>query len=286
MEIESLPILAAAGAVGAAQAIRRNLKVRTTLRTLSPAVLAFLLLSGSALSHPPIAAAQSQNDNNLRAEIMNKALNKSQFKNVQVSVTNGIAKLTGTVDVFYWKQQADSRVHRVKGVTAVDNEIEVAGPEISDAQLQQKLVRAISYDRVGYGTTPFNAISVSVNNGVVTLGGTAYGPVDADSAVAVAENTKGVKDVINNISVDPVSPMDDRIRRAVYRAVYGFTSLNRYAIDPAQPIRISVQNGNVTLYGVVDSQADKDTAGIRANTVPGVFKVINDLQVAGQPAGK
>lgn len=155
-----------------------------------------------------------------------------------------------------------------------------------DAELQQKLVRAISYDRVGYGTTAFNAISVNVSNGVVTLGGTAYGPVDADSAVAVASNMKGVKDVINEISVDPVSPMDDRIRRAVYRAVYGFPSLNRYAIDPAQPIRISVQNGNVTLYGVVDRQADKDAAGIRANSVPGVFKVTNDLQVAGQPEKK
>jgi len=249
--------------------------------------MGFLLLGGSAmLSKHSMAAAQSPEDSNLRAEIMNKALNKSQFKNIQVSVTNGVANLTGTVDTFYWKQEADKRVHRTKGVKAVDNEIEVAGPEISDQQLQDKLVRAISYDRVGYGTTPFNAISVNVQNGVATLGGTAYGPVDADSAVAVAENMKGVKDVINNISVDPVSPMDDRIRRAVYRAVYGFPSLNRYAIDPAQPIRISVQNGNVTLYGVVDRQADKDAAGIRANTVPGVFKVTNDLQVANQPQEK
>jgi hyperosmotically inducible periplasmic protein len=262
------------------------LKVSRIIRSLIPGVLVFLLLGGSAMSRQSMAAAQSPEDNNLRAQIINKALSKSQFKNIQVSVTNGIAKLSGTVDVFYWKEEADKRVHRVKGVKAVDNEIEVAGPEISDPQLQNKLVTAIAYDRVGYGTTPFNAISVSVNNGVVTLGGTAYGPVDADSAVAVASNTKGVKDVINNISVDPVSPMDDRIRRAVYRAVYGFPSLNRYAIDPAQPIRISVQNGNVTLFGVVDRQADKDAAGIRANSVPGVFKVINDLQVAGQPAGK
>ncbi|MBV8675502.1 MAG: BON domain-containing protein [Acidobacteriaceae bacterium] len=254
---------------------------------LVPAVLGFLLLGGSsALSTHSIAIAQSPEDNSLRAEITNKALNKSQFKNIQVTVTNAVARLTGTVDTFYWKQEADKRTHRVKGVKAVDNEIEVAGPEISDQQLQDKLVKAISYDRVGYGTTPFNAISVGVQNGVVTLGGTAYGPVDADSAVAVAENMKGVKDVINNISVDPVSPMDDRIRRAVYRAVYGFPSLNRYAIDPAQPIRISVQNGNVTLYGVVDRQADKDAAGIRANTVPGVFKVTNDLQVANQPQEK
>ena len=257
------------------------------IRSLVPAVLAVLLLGGSAaVSTHSVAVAQTAEDSNLRAQIMNKALNKSQFKNIQVSVTNGIVKLTGTVPVFYWKEEADRRVRRTKGVKAVDNEIDVADAEISDPQLQQKLVNAIAYDRVGYGTTPFNAISVNVQNGVVTLGGTAYGPVDADSAVAVAENTKGVKDVINNISVDPVSPMDDRIRRAVYRAVYGFPSLNRYAIDPVQPIRISVQNGNVTLYGVVNSQADKNAAGIRANGVSGVFKVTNDLQVANQPSEK
>jgi osmotically-inducible protein OsmY len=74
--------------------------------------------------------------------------------------------------------------------------------------------------------------------------------------------------------------MDDRIRRQVYAAIYGFPSLNKYAIDPAQPIRITVVNGNVTLNGVVISQADKNTANIRANSVPGVFKVTNNLQVA------
>ena len=114
----------------------------------------------------------------------------------------------------------------------------------------------------------------------------AYGPVDADSAFSVASNMKGVRDVINDIQLDPVSPMDDQIRLQTYRTVYGFAMLNKYAIDPAKPIRISVANGNVTLYGVVDSQADKDAAGIRANTVPGVFKVVNNLQVAGQPERK
>jgi hyperosmotically inducible periplasmic protein len=250
--------------------------------------MAFLLVGAPAtLSRHSNAVAQSSPaDNNLRAEIINKALKKSQYKNVQVTVQNGVVKLTGAVDLFGIKENAAKQVRHVKGVTAVDNEIEVAGPEISDADLQNKLVTAISLDRVGYGTTPFNAISINVNNGAVTLGGTAYGPVDADSAVAVASYTKGVKDVIDNISVDPVSPMDDRIRRQVYRAVYGFPMLNRYAIDPAQPIRISVQNGNVTLYGVVDRQADKDAAGIRANGVPGVFKVTNDLVVPNQPAQK
>ena len=152
-----------------------EVNVRKVIRSLVPVVIGFLLLGGSATlsKHSAAAAAQSPDDSNLRAEIMNKALNKSQFKNVQVEVTNGVARLSGTVDVFYWKQDADKRTHRVKGVKAVDNEIEVAGAEISDQELQAKLVRAIAYDRVGYGTTPFNAISVNVQDGVVTLGGTA-----------------------------------------------------------------------------------------------------------------
>jgi osmotically-inducible protein OsmY len=74
--------------------------------------------------------------------------------------------------------------------------------------------------------------------------------------------------------------MDDRSRMQVYRAIYGYPSLQRYSLDPAQPIRITVVNGNVTLNGVVNSQADKNVAGIRANSVPGIFKVTNNLQVA------
>src|SRR5579883_145854 len=263
--------------------------MRIVLRSLVPAVAAILLtISPSAVApHSTLAVAQdAAKDNQILADIKNNALNKSQFKNVQASVQNGIVTLTGTVDVYDQKADADRRVHRVKNVKGVENQIEVAGPEIPDAELQNKLVKAIQYDRVGYGTTAFNAIGVNVQNGVVTLSGHAYGPVDADSAVAVAANTKGVKDVINDIQVDPVSPMDDRIRIAVFRAVYGFPSLNKYAIDPGKPIRISVQNGHVTLYGVVDSKGDKDAAGIRANSVPGVFSVTNNLQVAGQPEKK
>jgi osmotically-inducible protein OsmY len=70
---------------------------------------------------------------------------------------------------------------------------------------------------------------------------------------------------------------------AVARAVYGHPALNKYAVDPAKPIRISVQNGHVELYGVVDSQADKEIAFIRANGVSGVFSVKNYIQVANQP---
>lgn len=258
--------------------------MKPIFRSLVPVVTAVVLGFSPSVLAPhtmTVLAQDAAKDNQILADVTNKALNKSQFKNVKAAVQSGVVTLSGTVDVYDAKADADKRTHRIKNVKGVENEIEVEGPNVPDQELQQKLVKAISYDRVGYGTTPFNAISVSVENGVVTLAGTAYGPVDADSAVAVAANTKGVKDVINEIQVNPVSPMDDRTRIAVFRSVYGFPSLNKYAIDPAKPIRISVVNGNVTLYGVVDSQADKDAAGIRANSVPGVFKVTNNLQVAG-----
>src|ERR1700739_1818712 len=225
------------------------------IRGMMPAVVAgFLLVGAGTFSpHALLFAQSSMTDSNLRAEVLNKALKNSKYKEVEVSVHQRIVRLAGTVDVVDTKYQAMQRVQRIKGVVAVENDIQVGGPTIPDAELQQKLLKAVQYDRTGWPTAPFNAVSVSVHNGVVTLGGHAYGPVDADAAVATVSNMKGVKDVINEIQVDPVSPMDDRIRFGVYRTVYGFPMLNKYAIDPLQPIRISVQNGNVTLYGMVDS---------------------------------
>jgi osmotically-inducible protein OsmY len=167
----------------------------------------------------------------------------------------------------------------------VRNDIEVAGPTVSDQELQQKLGEKLAYDRVGYGNL-FNAITLSVQNGVVTLGGHARTDVDKDSAMALVATYPGVKEVNNEIEVDPVSIMDDQTRMAVARAVYGTPTLQKYAIDPAKPIRISVQNGHVELAGVVDSQGDKEMAYIKANQVPGVFSVKNELQVAGSGSEK
>ena len=243
-----------------------------------------LLGSQTLLTNVSCANAQAsstQTDNNIRAAVMN-AIKKSDYKNVQVSVKNGVVDLEGTVKDFATKEELDKKVHRIKNVAAVRNMVTVARSEsMTDQQIQNKILKSLQYDRVGYGNA-FNAISVNVQNGVATLSGHALGPVAADSAVALASRTPGVQDVVNNIQVDPLSPMDNRIRMQVYRAVYGFPSLNRYAIDPAQPIRITVVNGHVILNGVVDSQADKNAAGIRANSVPGVFSVTNNLQVANQ----
>ncbi len=247
-------------------------------------VLTLALTAGLALGSQVVAPRASyalgqnaQTDNNIQAQLQNDL---KKYKNVQISVKNGVVDLEGTVNDFATKEQIDNKVHRAKNVVAVRNNLKIAGAgEMTDAQLQQKIVQKLQYDRVGYGNA-FNAISVNVQNGVVTLGGHALEPVAADSAVSLASRFPGVQDVVNNIQVDPVSPMDNRSRLQVYRAIYGYPSLNKYALDPAQPIRITVVNGNVTLNGVVNSQADKDVAGIRANSVPGIFKVTNNLQVA------
>lgn len=240
-------------------------------------------LFGAALLLPQFAQAAADQD---VSSAVHAKLNKSQFNDVKISVdANGIATLSGTVSDYEYKSDADKMVHKVKGVSAVRNDIQVAGPSVPDSELQKKLVEKVSDNAIGYGNV-FDAITLDVHDGVVTLGGHSHDYSNRDSALAIVSTTPGVKDVIDDISVDPTSPMDDGIRLAVARAVYGYTSLNRYAIDPAKPIRISVQNGHVELYGVVDSQSDKDTAGIRANSVPGVFSVENHLQVAGQPTEK
>jgi len=263
----------------------------TKISRSNTAILA-VTLAGSLLCLPQVSLAMAGNSSSIAAGAQDSdlagaaksKLSKSQFKNVQVMVdANGIATLTGTVDLYEYKADAEKRVSKAKGIVAVRNEIEVAGPTVSDQELQAKLGEKLAYDRVGYGTTAFNAIGISVQNGVVTLSGHAYNYVDRDSALALVSTYPGVKDVVSEIEVDPTSIMDDQIRLRVAHAVYGYPSLNKYAINPAKPIRISVQNGHVELYGTVDSQSDKETAFIRANGVPGVFGVKNYLQVAGQP---
>ena len=142
--------------------------------------------------------------------------------------------------VYGVKADAEKKTHKVKSVSVVKDDIQIGGPVISDAALERKLLGRIESDRVGYGTTTFNAISVKVENGVVTLGGTAYGPMEQQAALIDASYMAGVKNVVDHIQVDPVSMMDDRVRLATARAVYGYPSLNKYALDPAKPIRIAV----------------------------------------------
>lgn len=253
---------------------------------LTAAVAAIALAGTPAFCSPvrPASAlpqASAADTAGLQAQVRKK-LSNGHFKNVTIQVNNGVVTLGGSVDLYQYKMEADDKTHHVSGVTAVDNAIQVESKPVTDAKLEQQLAKKLAYDREGWPDAAFNSIRLSVANGVVTLGGNASVPWAKESALEVARNTAGVRDVIDNVTVDPESPVDDQTRVAVYRAVYGQAALNKYLADPAKPIRITVVNGNVTLSGVVDNAMDKNIAGIQANTVPGVFKVTNDLAVANQ----
>lgn len=229
-----------------------------------------------------VALAQRTSDSQIRTDAQ-KQLSNKRYGNVHIAVNDGVVTLTGQVDRFADKADAEKQIQKMHEAASVRNNIQVAGGgSVSDAELAQKLGKKLVYVRQGYGTQTFDNITLQVHNGVVMLGGVVAMPIDKEDALGLAKNMQGVRDVIDHIQVAPLSPSDDRIRRAEERAIYGFPSLNRYAINPAKPIRIVVVNGHVTLEGVVDSKGDRDMAGVRANGVPGVFSVQNNLQVAGQ----
>jgi|SRR5580698_1388724 hyperosmotically inducible protein len=125
----------------------------------------------------------------------------------------------------------------------------------------------------------FDNLSYGVDGGVVTLSGQVTRPTLRSDAENAVKRIEGVERVDNQIEVLPVSFHDDRLRLSLYRAIYGYPSMNRYALPVLKPIRIIVKNGHVTLEGVVDNQADKQIANIRANGVHGVFSVTNNLRV-------
>lgn len=127
----------------------------------------------------------------------------------------------------------------------------------------------------------FDDLAYKVDGNTVTLYGAAVEPGLKRDAEGAVKHIEGVDKVNNEIKELPPSPMDDQIRRAEFRAIYGTPQLQKYGWYAVQGIHIIVDNGRVTLTGVVDNQADKDIAGLKANSVPNVFNVTNDIQVAG-----
>jgi hyperosmotically inducible protein len=143
------------------------------------------------------------------------------------------------------------------------------------------LIREVRHELVMlpyYGV--FDNLAFQVDGYTVTLRGQVTRPTLKSDAGNVVKAIEGVEKVVNEIEVLPVSPQDDRIRRATFRALYGGPPLDRYGFQAVPSIHIIVNKGNVTLVGVVDSAGDKNVAGIKANGVPGVFSVDNQLEVA------
>jgi len=244
-------------------------------RKLAGTLFAVGLLSLTLAAQTPSAARY---DNQIQTAITQKLASKSQFGDVKASTEDGIVTLTGTVDLYQRKLDAARTARKIADVTGVRNLITVAGANVPDAQLEQKLATKLRFVRVGYDNT-FDYFALGVKDGVVTVEGQDRTGIGRDEALADIANMPGVKDVVDNVTVAPVSNFDDAIRVRALRAIYRDSTLSKYAMDPARPIRIIVANGHVTLYGSVDSKMDKDVAGIRANGVFGAFSVDNKLQV-------
>jgi hyperosmotically inducible periplasmic protein len=150
-----------------------------------------------------------------------------------------------------------------------------------EPKAQQNMIKEIRHQLVllpWYSV--FDNLSFRIEGSKVVLMGQVVRPTLKSDAEAAVKGVEGVSSVQNDIEVLPNSPMDNQLRRAVYRAIYTEPGLQRYALSAVPSIHIIVKNGNVTLEGVADNDTDKNLAGLRANGVPNVFSVTNNLVVS------
>jgi hyperosmotically inducible protein len=150
----------------------------------------------------------------------------------------------------------------------------------ASAKAQERIIKEVRHELVMLPYfSVFDSISFKVEGFNVTLLGEVVQPTLKSDAGNAVKHIEGVEKVDNQIEVLPPSGMDDGLRRRLFRAIYGYPMLEKYAMGIQKPIRIIVKNGHVTLEGVVDNETDKNVAGLRANSVPGIFSVTNNLQV-------
>jgi hyperosmotically inducible periplasmic protein len=240
-------------------------------------LLVTILFAMSVWAESPMVGS-GRYDQQIQQEVTRLLDSKDKWKGVTASTDDGIVTLQGTANLLLDKLDAAKKIKKLEHVQGARNQVEVAS-NVPDQQLQQKLADKLRYDRVGYGIA-FNQLALKVQNGVATVSGDVRDDPARDSAMAIVETTPGVKEAIDNIKVLPTSIMDDDIRIRTARAIYGNSILSKYALDPQKPIRIVVDNGHVTLYGVVDRQMDKQIAEMQARSVPNVFSVDDKLTVA------
>jgi hyperosmotically inducible protein len=154
-------------------------------------------------------------------------------------------------------------------------------PYVQGSANESKLIQRVRHEllMLPYYSI-FDDLGFRVNGSTVTLVGAVTRPTLKSDAEGVVKRIEGVTQVVNEIKVLPLSNMDWQIRRAVARAIYGDPQIGtRYGYQALPSIHIIVENGNVTLEGVVANQFDKNLINVRANSVPNVFKVTNNLQV-------
>jgi hyperosmotically inducible protein len=160
-------------------------------------------------------------------------------------------------------------------------------PETLSPESFQKLANKVRHELVMLPYYDvYDNLYFRIDGRTVTLLGQTPNASTKSSAGNVVKHIEGVDKVINNIELLPPSPADERIRRAAYRAIYSYGPLFKYSHAPVPPIHIIVKSGRITLEGIVDSESDKQMAGMQANQVPGTFQITNNLRVINPTEGE
>lgn len=249
------------------------------------AVLSLGLAAPAVRGQSDASAAQAARrsggayDQQIKQEVEKYLRDKDKLNKVTATVEDGIVDLQGQVSLLKHKNDAEEKIRHMDHVAGVRNKIEVAGTNVPDVKLRDKLADKLRYDRIDRGIM-FNNLNIGVQNGIATVSGNVRDNADKSSALDILENTPGVKGVVEQIKVAPVSQYDDDLRVSIARRIYG--RMPMYANDPQAPIRIVVEGGKVNLYGVVSSKVDRQIAEHEARSTPGVFDVKNHIVVSGQ----
>jgi osmotically-inducible protein OsmY len=211
-------------------------------------------------------------DNDIQQDVLDEFVwdPEVQAPDIGVQVHDGVVTLTGTIDSYAVKMAAEKAAHRVDGVRAVANDLQVKLPGVrTDTDIAKDAAEALAR-RI---TVPADRIDVTVQNGIVTLKGEVDWSYQRSAAESAVEYLRGVRSVVNLITVKQPKASASEIQSSIERA------LVRTAETDADRIRVRVEDGHVTLTGTVRSWAEKQEAGLAAWRAKGVTRVTNDIVV-------
>lgn len=238
--------------------------------------MAALALFGLLAVAPLVEASSGTAPDPAVAAQVEKRLRDANFDSVGVTVSAGIADLTGVVDRLSKAEKAMDIAKKTKGVTGVRNDMQVVS-EQTDQQIADAVTHQI---RMFPFYSIFDWVQGNVKNGVVTLTGAVREPWYAKDYANLASQVRGVKAVQNELEVLPLSPFDNRIRMQVARAIYGNANIGtRYGFQALPSVHIIVKNGDVRLEGAVANQMDKTIIEMAARRVGLSFRVEDNLQI-------
>jgi osmotically-inducible protein OsmY len=253
-------------------AIRRRSVVRT----------GGLGLAAALLSIGPALADDAGLRERIEARLSKAGL--AQRGQIEIEVRDGVAVLSGFTNTVEAQRQAQRAAR--KETKTVDNRLRVVGATVDDGGLREAVADAV-LGYVHYGV--FDSVGVGVDQGIVTLQGSVRHPWRKTEIERRVARLEGVREIRNEIRVQTVSGFDDRLRWELYRRIYGYGLFQRYATFANPPIHIVVENGNVTLTGVVNSRVEKAVLESIAGGVL-AFRVDNQVQVESEigkePGGK